>query len=268
MPTLLIEGFNLTLKKGTGIKTYTKALAEVARTLGFDIDVLLQSEIRLNHRDPILAEIAFYEGVKRPNWREKFVRNPLQAAIGAPLGIAATPLGQAGIVLGGEDQIGAFRQRYVSYKFTMVARQHFRRYGKIAALNLPTDPDIFHATQLVPIKVNNAANIYTVHDVIPLRLPSATLDNKKYFLNVLREVCKTADKIVTVSECSKRDILQIVDIPEDKIVVTYQSVHLPQHLLDRSVDETANIVQNIYDLDYNNYYLFFGAVEPKKTLQD
>jgi glycosyltransferase involved in cell wall biosynthesis len=101
---------------------------------------------------------------------------------------------------------------------------------------------------------------------VPLRLPHTTLDDKRYFLNMVREIAKRADHIVTVSEFSRRDIVSLLGVSEDRITNTYQAVHLPQALLARSRSDIAVELANSFGLDYGEYYLFLGALEPKKNV--
>ncbi|WP_029352622.1 glycosyltransferase family 1 protein [Bosea sp. 117] len=266
--SILIEAYNLTLARGTGIKTYVKALSDIACELGYKVDALLQSDRRLNRRDNMLAEIAFFEGVSSTNWKDRYLREPLEVAVGVPFGLRAHGLARTGIVLQGstDDLLARYNELFVAYRFVNAARRHFRRHGRLLELKPDRTPDLFHLTHLAPVRVRGAANICTVHDVIPLRLPNATLDNKKHFLNSLRVLCRDCDRILTVSECSKRDILSIVDMPEDKIDVTYQAVSLPPALLERDEAQTANILDNIFRLEMGGYFLFFGALEPKKNV--
>jgi hypothetical protein len=67
------------------------------------------------------------------------------------------------------------------------ADRFFRQTGKLVNLSLDTQLDIFHFTYPVPIKGNSSRNIYTIHDLMPLRLPFATMDNKKTYLKITEE---------------------------------------------------------------------------------
>jgi hypothetical protein len=109
-------------------------------------------------------------------------------------------------------------------------------------------------------------NIYTVHDLIPMRLPFTTLDHNQRFVRMVEWIAKTADHIVTVSETSKRDIVNLLGVPEEKVSTTYQSVEIPARYLDKAPDVVASEVKGIFGLDYKGYYLFFGAIEPKKNV--
>ncbi len=118
----------------------------------------------------------------------------------------------------------------------------------------------------MPIRLRRAANIYTIHDLVPLRLPYTTLDNKREYYRIVRDIARKADLIVTVSETSKRDIVELLDVDETRVVNTYQSVSLPDSVLSRSLDAVSDEVAAIFGLEPKKYFLFFGAVEPKKNV--
>jgi glycosyltransferase involved in cell wall biosynthesis len=71
---------------------------------------------------------------------------------------------------------------------------------------------------------------------------------------------------VTVSEFSRRDIIKLTGMSEDRITNTYQSVSMPADLLARSDDSVAADLEHIFDLDMDGYFLFLGAIEPKKNV--
>lgn len=137
--------------------------------------------------------------------------------------------------------VAMFDKTYVARMFMDFSRFHFSRYGAAARLTLPGPaPDLFHATQMIPLKVPGAANIYTIHDLVPILLPYTTLDDKKFFLSAVRYLCKSADHIVTVSEQSKADIMALTGIEESRITNTYQAVAMPDRLVSMAEDEVAS----------------------------
>ena len=111
-------------------------------------------------------------------------------------------------------------------------------------------------------------NIHTVHDIIPLRLPYATLDDKRYFLRLVEHLSRTADHIVTVSEFSRRDIIRFFGIPESRITNTWQAVGIPEKLLAKSDDAVADELCHAFRLDMKEYFLFCGAIEPHERPTD
>ena len=127
-------------------------------------------------------------------------------------------------------------------------------------------PDILHWTCPMPLSVAKAGNLYTIHDLAPLRLPYATLENKRMFHSLCERICREADHVVTVSETARREIIQMFGIEERRITNTYQAVAIPKSLMDRPMDEVGADLESIFNLRLRKYFLFFGAIEPKKNL--
>jgi glycosyltransferase involved in cell wall biosynthesis len=122
-----------------------------------------------------------------------------------------------------------------------------------------------HCTYQLPLRAKRACNIYTIHDLVPLRLPFATLDNKRLSYRLLRKIAAEADHIVTVSENSKRDIVEMLGVPPERVTNTYEAVEFPRELTERSDDAIAEQLR-LYRLEFQNYLLFYGALEPKKNV--
>jgi glycosyltransferase involved in cell wall biosynthesis len=268
---VLLEAYNATLRTGTGIATYIRNLTEAVKANGYSVDGLLHSSSRLQTKDSLLSEISFFDA--RNSAPTKFlanVENNWRRGIGVPLGFKAQRLTRSGMIVdSGAAALNAvtlFRNAYVARKFMDFSRLHFKRYGTAARLRLQQPPDLFHATQVIPLKVPRAANIYTIHDVVPLLLPYATLDDKKFFLSTVRYLCKKADHIVTVTEASKVDIMALTGIPEWRITNTYQAVTIPEIMRARTTNDIAITLENLFGLTYQQYFLFYGAIEPKKNV--
>ena len=73
---------------------------------------------------------------------------------------------------------------------------------------------MFHCTYPLPLRARSVCNIYTIHDLVPLRLPFTTLDNKRKMFRLLKKIAAEADHIVTVSENSQRDIISLLGVDE------------------------------------------------------
>jgi len=80
-----------------------------------------------------------------------------------------------------------------------------------------------------------------------------------------REAVRRADHIVVVSETTRQDVIRILKVPEDRVTNTYQAVHLPAYAT-RPEDVVRMELANTFNLEWKNYFLHFGAVEPKKNL--
>jgi glycosyltransferase involved in cell wall biosynthesis len=265
-PSILVEAHNLVLPTGTGIATYARVLQSTLVSLGHRVDALVGAPRALKVKDPLLAEVTFYDAPRGPT-----ALRGLPAAISAltvsPFAKRPTVLPRAGAVVdAATSRLAAFGTVYAMPHLMPVERSYFMRYGGPIRLDLPERPRLFHATRPAPLKVPGCPNIYTIHDIVPLRVPYATADDKRYFLDLTRHLCAKADHIVTVSEFSRQDIMALTGMPGDRITNTYQSVTLPARLTGRSESEVARELSGLFDLDYRGYFLFVGALEPKKNV--
>ena len=85
-------------------------------------------------------------------------------------------------------------------------------------------------------------------------------------LGVDRSLDRSAAHFVTVSENSKRDLVDLVGIAPERITNTYQSVSIPAKYRDKPEDQVAREVEGLTGFDYKGYFLFWGSLEPKKNI--
>lgn len=267
--TILYEAHNLTIKSGTGIATYARALAQAATNLGYDVDGVFGVERGLARDNDRLNEVLAFDAVNDDErltllglaWR--YVNYPFNA-LG---GLRPVELPRSGLVVGPmADTLRPFRRVFATTRMSDVSMAHFKIYGRLAQLKLAQRPSLFHATHPVPLAVKGCPNLYTIHDLVPLRLPYTTLDNKKYFYRLLTTLARTADHIVTVSEYSRRDIIEHLGVDERRVTNTYQAVDIPPDLLVRQDEDVARDLETLFELEFGRYFLFYGAIEPKKNI--
>ena len=265
---VLIDGHNLTLANSTGIGTYARTLAAGIAGVGLKPELLLGGNSGVDRKDPQFTEIALFDALTamKPSPKARLQRL-LAQAIGRPFGVRAAEFSRVGAVFGpSAASLAGFERLHVAASLFEFGRSHFKRFGARLEVKLAKPPALFHLTFPAPLKTRGCPNIYTIHDIVPLRLPQTTLDDKKQFLRLTRLLCRQADHIVTVSEFSKKDIIRFFGLPEDRVTNTYQTVHIPRAILDKSDDATADEVAKAFGLDFRSYYMFYGAIEPKKNL--
>lgn len=106
-------------------------------------------------------------------------------------------------------------------------------------------------------------SIVTIHDLIYLRLPQCYHFFDRYIYNFkYRKSCVNADLIIAVSECTKRDIVELYHINPNKIKVIYQGCD-PSFAVVAS-DERKSEVKNKYQLP-NKFVLSVGTIEERKN---
>lgn len=263
----VVDGFNLALERGTGVATYTRNLTVTLREMGHEVHVLY-GRAGVGGADNLCGEISFFDTAAVPRGG-RFARirrgmgvltNPFARSIG--------PIELSGAVIYKDfaSRLPAFDQLWNSPYLYENAELYFRAFGRRMTVTPPKGASIAHWTYPLPVKASGAKNIYTLHDLVPLRLPYTTLDRKAVYLKLVSLLIKHADHIVTVSETSKKDIINILGVPESKITNTYQSVSIPESYLSIPAGELQTELKGVFGLGYKEYLLFYGSIEPKKNI--
>ncbi|MBC7557648.1 MAG: glycosyltransferase, partial [Chryseobacterium sp.] len=113
--------------------------------------------------------------------------------------------------------------------FLKVSGGKFARQLKFGKVSQGINADIFHGLSgELPLKwnKNEIKKIVTIHDLIFLRFPQfySFFDRNIHFWK-FKKACEQADLIIAISEQTKRDIIQFLKIPTEKIKVVYQGCH-------------------------------------------
>ncbi len=147
-----------------------------------------------------------------------------------------------------------------------IAYARFAHLNRFTTVTMPNPPEVMHWTYPVPVRMAGTRNVYTIHDLVPLKLPQTTLDNKAYYYRLVDRCIREADHICAVSESSRTDILSMFDVAPEKVTNTYQSSPIPVENLAGSREEDSAIVKDLFGLKARGFYLFFGAIDPKKNV--
>lgn len=267
-PRIYIDGFNLALEQGTGVATYARNLSFALRDLGAEVGVLYGTSATTTSANSLMREIAFFDpSIKNSSWLSRRIKG-FRRTLMLPFGEIAFQVPVTGRVI--RDP---FQTRLPYFNHIWNVQDLFIKeslYGSLLDgrmnVHFREPPDIMHWTYPLAIRVPKAKNIYTLHDLVPLRLPYTTLDNKRHYFRLIRHLTKSADHIVTVSEASKKDIIDLFGVSEDRITNTYQAVDIPAIYRDKAISDVKNELAGTFGLDYKKYFLFFGAIEPKKNV--
>jgi glycosyltransferase involved in cell wall biosynthesis len=263
-----IDGFNLSLEQGTGVATYARNLSFALRDLGAEVGVLYGTPAATTSANSLMREIAFFDTIdKNPSWLSQVLKS-FRRTLMLPFGEIAFQVPVTGRVI--RD---TFQARLPYFDHLWNVQDLFRKeslYGRLLGgrmnVHFREAPDIMHWTYPLAIRIPKAKNIYTLHDLVPLRLPYTTLDNKRDYFRLIRRLTKSADHIVTVSEASKKDIMDLFGVPEERITNTYQAVDIPPVYRNKAIGDVASELEGTFGLSYKKYFLFFGAIEPKKNV--
>ncbi len=129
------------------------------------------------------------------------------------------------------------------------------------------DADIFHGLSgELPLKWDKKPikKIVTIHDLIFVRYPQYySFFDRKIHLWKFKKAANAADKIIAISEQTKRDIIQFLKIPENKIEVIYQGCH--KAFKEQQSEEFINKTKEKFKLP-ERYILNVGTIEERKNL--
>ena len=129
--------------------------------------------------------------------------------------------------------------------------------------------DIFWGTQHCLPKRNKFTKsikyILTVHDLAILKIKRVgewknTIIQKIF----LKRSCKSADKIIAVSKATKKDLIEILGLKNEKIDVVYEGTTPIEKSTSEVIDE--NKIIDKFDLKNKSYLFFLSTIEPRKNL--
>jgi glycosyltransferase involved in cell wall biosynthesis len=264
-PFVMIDGFNLALEKGTGVATYARNLSFALRDLGADVGVLYGGAISPRY-PALLQEVLFYDPPELTRRWQELLRGARAVLSSNRSRAFQVPLSGAVVADGFRSRLPYYDSIWNSRNLFYKAAVQFDTLGAVNRITMPRKPDLCHWTYPLPVRVPGVPNIYTLHDLVPLRLPYTTLDRKAHYLRLVQWICHTADHIVTVSENSKRDIVELLRMDPERVTNTYEAVTIPAEYRDKPEDVVRREVQGTVGLPFGQYFLFFGSIEPKKNI--
>ncbi|MBN2090952.1 glycosyltransferase family 4 protein [candidate division KSB1 bacterium] len=173
------------------------------------------------------------------------------------------------LLLFAPEMIEEFRQKYPSPKFQLEIEEApkysiaelFTISNKIRRFKA----DIYHAPHYTVPLFKIRPTIAIIHDLIHLKFPEyLTSSFARYYAKwMMKHAISTSDHIITISEWSKKDIIEFFKIPAEKITVVYGAVADSFRKLDDFF-----VKEFLYNqLKIDKPYLFYcGAFKPHKNL--
>lgn len=242
---ILVDGYNLALPKGTGIATYGRGFIAATKSLGHRVELLLGEELE-----------------SRPAFSGPRALLKAYDLLAAPFGYRPRACDQAALA----SELG-FRQAacvatWNRARLFRAAKMYFRRTGRFAAVHIP-GIELAHWTYPLPLYVPGARNVYTVHDIVPIKFPWMISRGGDEYLRTCRAIVASGADVLTVSETSRDDILSTFDITPERVHNTFQA--FDGRLTQKARAGDASWVRS-QDLAPKGYLLFFGAIEPKKNV--
>ena len=160
-----------------------------------------------------------------------------------------------------QTAIGRVRRRSAQQRLKM-----FMRYGSIVFFRLNYSlrrANLFFGPNFFGFFSSSHLTVITVHDLSYLIHPDCIAKKTLRFLQKYMPKCLArADRIIAVSKNTKKDLVRLCGVPEEKISVVYpgynSEVFRPAKIEHRILSDTFNLEPG--------YILYVGTIEPRKNL--
>ncbi|MFA6193389.1 MAG: glycosyltransferase family 1 protein [Parcubacteria group bacterium] len=126
--------------------------------------------------------------------------------------------------------------------------------------------DVFHTQYIAPFWLPKKVKlVLTIHDISFSFFPEYIKKSDLFFLKTLipRSI-RRADKIITVSQSEKKNIIDFYKIPPEKIDCAYNGVDFERFSRAYSAEEKENIRKK-YTLP-EKFLLYIGTLQPRKNI--
>ncbi|KFF02193.1 glycosyltransferase family 4 protein [Chryseobacterium luteum] len=152
-------------------------------------------------------------------------------------------------------------------RFVPTSKGNLSRQLKMGKDAQKQGANIFHGLSgELPLKWGKEPikKIVTIHDLIFMRYPQYySFFDRKIHLWKFKKAAGSADKIIAISEQTKRDIITYLKVPESKIEVIYQGCH--KAFKEQQSDEFIQQAKEKFNLP-GRYILNVGTIEDRKNL--
>lgn len=289
---ILIDGLNLELTYGTGIKAYARCVIAALASLGHKVDVLSQQDFPSSKRtDPLDAYLAARAAKGRKNF--------LTHIFTLIKSFWGKYQGDIDLCSAGSQWQNIDRLRVSPGIFW---RSYLHSCLGLGAYAIPKskyqDNDMFFLTSPIPIYMPGKINILTVLDVYPLSHPELLGGRyrrliAKIFGNGLKSILAKADKVICISDTTRKELIARFNVDAHKLHVVYlpcryDAYTVTDHPIQSSYGEIRGIQENLNlatslkenkNLNSNDfavgqqilheqspYILYIGTIEPKKNV--
>lgn len=124
-------------------------------------------------------------------------------------------------------------------------------------------PDLYHSMAFISPLVCPAPSLVTIHDLSFIRFPGALSTARRAYLKAFtKRSCQQARRIIAVSQSTKRDLVDLLNISPDKISVT------PPGVLPRFKPMEPGQIAEFRAKRHlpARFILHLGTLEPRKNL--
>lgn len=105
-----------------------------------------------------------------------------------------------------------------------------------------------------------------IYDMAYIAIPETVRKKTRRWLELtVKKSCKRADRIITISDFSKSEIIKYLQVPEDKIVVMPMGVD-SNLFHNKYSNQQVQKIKDKYNIN-GQYFLYLGTLEPRKNIE-
>ena len=123
--------------------------------------------------------------------------------------------------------------------------------------------DVLHSPDFIPPFARRCKSVITIHDLAFLLYPDILTEESRRYYSQVHRAAESADAIISVSNSTKRDIVQELGVGEDKVFVVHNGVGSEF----RPVEDARTLEDSLVKYGIERpFILFVGTLEPRKNL--
>ncbi|MDM9584993.1 glycosyltransferase family 1 protein [Nostoc sp. GT001] len=125
-------------------------------------------------------------------------------------------------------------------------------------------PDILHGTNYSVYPCQNSLKVMNIYDLTFIKYPNYIDSVVKTYTEKVKRCLQWTDLVLTISESSKKDIIEYLKVDPSKVYVTpLASRYYPNYLS----EEIAQELEKQANYDFSKpYLLFVSTIEPRKNI--
>jgi glycosyltransferase involved in cell wall biosynthesis len=157
-------------------------------------------------------------------------------------------------------------ERFELAQSSLLGHDRLWRLGGITRAAARADADLIFAPTVSMFPVGKIPVVCTIHDVTPVVMPSHSKKVTLLQRTLLWFSAKRAQAIITDSQCSKNDLLNLYGLPEAKVKVVYLGY---DKTLFNDVPADKELQSNLLSRlgIHRPYILHHGVIQPRKNLK-
>ena len=166
------------------------------------------------------------------------------------------------------DYLQPYPERYVlplPVRFSNVLLDNFPSFFSLYFERHLHLPDIVHGTNYNVYPYKESRKVMSIYDLSFIKYPNYIDSVVKTYGNRVKKCLKWTDLVLTISESSKTDIIEYLNVEPERIYVTpLASRYHANYLHEEKVEQLKQSIT--YDFS-QPYILFVSTIEPRKNIE-